>query len=168
VNEAASRLIPEHIQGEVERARYKALMIQMAYAAWRQNEGSGSRQASNQDIIMAMDTIGANGNSIDSILQTLLQNQMGGLQEQRARVVQAQTSGMAIGLEPEFIERAVFGGTMEALDDKMGGLLERTNPWMAPRHPGVEGQADDRAPLPDENRFNPDASDDDLLSFWLD
>lgn len=161
------RFVPESITGANERARYKAIVIQMAYAQWRMNEGSGSRQASNQDIAMALDQLGANGTSMDMVLQTMLQNSMAGLQGLENKINQNVNAGEAIGLTRDFVTTTLFGGDLSELYTDMNGLLGRAQGYMS-------GQ---RAPLPGEGAVGDAITQgateepvplDDLISTWLD
>jgi hypothetical protein len=119
--------LPDTITGTEERARYKATVIGLAYAQWRANEGSGSRQASNQDIIMALDSIGANSGDVSTIVATVAQNAAAGLRSIKDQVRQTHEIGSANGLNETYLNQHIFGGDIAELDDRFSQFEGRVN-----------------------------------------
>jgi len=107
-----SIVIPQGLSEDANaRSKYKAAVIRMAYAAWRQNEGSGSRQASNQDIVMALDSIGANTGDFRTMLNTVVQNSAEGLDALEAQLSDVDRIASVGDLDQNFVDN-YFGASV--------------------------------------------------------
>lgn len=109
--------VPDIIAGSRERAMYKSLMIQLAYQQWRAQEGSGARQASDQDIERALDAIGAQSGDpriVSSVLAQNHQNANAKLQTQRT---QEYVTGDLYGLSRREVDAGLFGSGEKGWQD---------------------------------------------------
>lgn len=101
--------IPASITGAKEQGLYKSLMIQLAYAQWRAQEGSGARQASDQDIERALDAIGARSEDPRVVTSTLAQNHNNQNEKLQVRRLQEYVTGDLFGLQPQEVDAGLWG-----------------------------------------------------------
>jgi hypothetical protein len=119
------QLPPQLIDATADaRAKYKSQIIGLAYSQWRQNEGSGSRQASDKDILLALDTLGANSGDVRTIAGIIMQRAIDGVDKLGRQVEGQYVQGASNGLPKEYVDSYLYGGSMNDIYDRRDKFLD--------------------------------------------
>lgn len=134
--------VPDIINGARERGIYKSLMVQLAYQQWRQQEGSGARQASDQDIERALTAVGANQSDARIVASVLAQNHANSAAQLADKLQQETIRGASVGLQGQEVSEFLFGARAEDWEEyqtsyqssqgRLGRIAQAPVPDVAP------------------------------------
>jgi hypothetical protein len=112
--------VPPTLRGAKEQAAYRSSVIQLAYATWRTMEGSGARQASNQDFSVALEEIGASSGSARTMLNTVMSMLDRGVSGMVDKVQQSYAIGEYGGYSRKDMNAYLYGNSIDDVMTQYG------------------------------------------------